>query len=107
MICTVMGYGCRPYDFEDEKTGKKLKGTAYKISVSCGSYPVDQDKGVTGSGEIYETYKCDKLLIDSVEVGFVVNLDIDDSSMDSKGFYRVKSAMLRVDDENNLFAPIY
>lgn len=107
MICTVMGYGGRPYDFEDSKTGKKLKGTTYKISVSSGCYPVDEDKGITGSGEIYETYKCDKLLIDSVEVGFVINIDIDDSSLDSKGYYRIKSAMLRVDDENNLFTPIY
>lgn len=101
MICTVMGYGGRPYDIDGRK------GVSYKISVSCGSYPVDQDRGVTGSGEICETYKCDKLLIDSVEVGFVVNLDIDTSSLDKSGYYRVKSAMLRVDDENNLFAPIF
>ena len=101
MICTVMGYGGRAYEIDGRK------GVSYKISVSCGSYPVDQDKGITGSGEICETYKCDKLLIDSVEVGFVVNLDIDTSSLDKSGYYRVKSAMLRVDDENNLFAPIF
>ena len=36
MICTVLGHGGAPYDFE--KDGKQVKGTKYMISVSCGEY---------------------------------------------------------------------
>lgn len=101
MICTVMGCGGKPYDIDGNK------GVSYKISVICGDYPVDDSKGIIGFGEICETYKCDKRLYDSVQRGDVVNLDIDMSSLDRSGYYRVKSAMTRVDDVNNLFAPIY
>ena len=31
MICTVLGHGGAPYDFED-KNGKQVKGTKYMIS---------------------------------------------------------------------------
>lgn len=100
MICTVMGGSAKPWDIDGRK------GISYKISVICGDYPVDDSKGIKGFGEICETYKCDERLYDSVQRGDVVNLDIDMSSLDKSGYYRVKSAMMRVDDVNNLFSPI-
>ena len=106
MICTVLGHGGSPYDFED-KNGKQVKGTKYMISVSCGEYPIDKEKGVTGEGEMCDKFKCDKILTESVSVGDVVSLDIDyPNGYGTIG--RVKSAMVQVDVEGrNYFLPIY
>ena len=99
MICTVLGFGSSPYDFE--KDGKTLKGISHKISVSCGAYPVDHERGVSGEGELCDTYKCNQMLIDTVRVGDRVSLEIETIN----GVGRVKSAMYEVQD--NMFSPIF
>lgn len=106
MICTVLGYGGTPYEFEDKK-GKEVKGTSYKVSISSGAYPSDKEKGIIGYGEMCDTFKCDKVLIDSVNVGDVVSLDVDyPNGYGTVG--RVKSAMLQVDvNGQNYFLPIF
>lgn len=107
MICTVMGHGSEPYDFVDKKTDKQVKGTKYMISVSCGEYPIDKEKGVTGEGEMCDKFKCDKILTESVSVGDVVSLDIDyPNGYGTVG--RVKSAMVQVEVNGQYyFLPVY
>ena len=103
MICTVLGFGSRPYDFKDDDK-KQVKGVSHKVSVSCGSYPVDHEKGITGEGELCDTFKCNKILIDSVRIGDRVSLEIYyPDGPNSVG--TVKSAMLEV--QENMFSPIF
>ena len=103
MICTVLGFGSKPYDFRDDDK-KQVKGVSHKISVSCGAYPVDHEKGITGEGELCDTFKCNKILIDSVRIGDRVSLEIYyPDGPNSVG--TVKSAMLEV--QENMFSPIF
>jgi len=104
MIGTVVGFRSTPYDFE--KNDKKVKGVSYKISLTC-DYPLDKEKDVTGDGEMCDIFKCSKVMIDSVQVGDVVSVDIDyPDGIGTTG--RIKSAMLQVPvDDKFYFVPIF
>ena len=93
--CTVLGYSSRPYDFTDTN-GKRLNGTAYKVSMLFGDYP--NDDNVSGVGQRAGEFRCNENLLGSVSVGDVVLVEFDDKQT------KIKSAMFKTGE--NSFMPI-
>ena len=96
--CEVMGFGSRPYSFDDSK-GKHLEGVTCKISVRIGEYPNDKDLGMIGVGYRYCEYKCSDVLVGAVQQGDFLFIEVDDLNT------KIKSALL-LDSQTGFYMPI-
>lgn len=81
MICSVVGFIRKPYNFENKK------GFTCKVSVLVGDYDKDY-----GQGQEYITLRCPDNIISQLSLGDYLSVDTDDAKT------RIKSAMLRTDD---------
>ena len=97
MIGTVVGKYKKLYDFTDQKSGKQVHGMTVLISLGFGVYENGTDV-LLCEGERFSELKCSEKILDSLAVGDIVYVELDDKKT------RVKSAMLKIDD--NSFVPI-
>lgn len=97
MICDVVGKSKRPYEMQDN-TGKIKTGISCRLSLHVGKYETDVSSGAVGDGDQYVELRCPESIIEQVNVGDVISVDLDDKKQ------RIKSAMLQVD--NGGFMPI-
>lgn len=97
MICNVVGKSKRPYEMQDNQ-GKTRTGVSCRLSLHVGKYETDELAGAVGDGEQYIELRCPESIVEQVNIGDVISIDLDDKKT------RIKSAMLQVD--NGGFMPI-
>lgn len=97
MIVEVVGKSKRPYELQDSQ-GKIRNGVSCRLSLHVGTYENDSSSGVVGEGNQFIELRCPDSIIDQVNVGDTISIDLDDKKT------RIKSAMLQV--ESGGFMPI-
>ena len=95
MICDVVGKLKKPYEVKE--MGATNSGITCRLSLHVGKYVSNSDD-VVACGEQYIEIRCPESIFDQVNVGDVLSVEADDK------LYRIKSAMLQVD--NGGFLPI-
>ena len=97
MICVVVGKLKKPYEVTDER-GRTKSGISCRLSLSVAPYENDPSNGVFGEGEQFVEYRCPENIVDAVDLGNTLSVELDDKKT------RIKSAMIKVGE--NSFMPI-
>lgn len=98
MVCEVVGKSKRPYELRDERSGQVRCGMSCRVSLHIGSYESDTPNGVYGDGEQFIELRAPESIVDNINVGDTLSVEIDDKKT------RIKSAMVQIDSGG--FMPI-